>query len=65
MLTSQLIFLRKSEEKDQISVMILNGTPLFLTPTQLVYMFVYNRMNKLTNNIYDCEKKIHGICISK
>lgn len=29
----------------------------FLTPTQLVYIFVYNRMNILANNIYDCEKK--------
>lgn len=63
MLTSQLIFLRKSEEKDQISVMILNGTPLFLTPTQLVYMFVYNRMNKLTNNIYTTVKKKYTGCV--
>lgn len=45
--------------------MILNGTPLFLTPTQLVYMFVYNRMNILANNMYDFKKKILAICISK
>lgn len=29
----------------------------FLTPTQLVYMFVYNRMNILANNMYDFKKK--------